>query len=289
MKGILAGKVAVITGGCSGLGAATVDLFEKQGARVVIADVLRELGERRQAASTGAVRFVHCDVTRESDLAAAVRFAAETFGGLDILFNNAGPGQCDYRIEDMDAGRWDAIMALLLRGPMLGIKHAIPWLRQRGGGTIINTASIAALSPGISSPAYSVAKAATIHLTHMAAAELGGDNIRVNAICPGIFPTQGVGDMLGLTREQLHAVLPEIEAIFSTAQPLQRSGRPEDIAKLALFLASDASSFVTGQAISADGGMTLMGPSSLEPARPDGVLQRMARIRDRIRGAAPAK
>jgi NAD(P)-dependent dehydrogenase (short-subunit alcohol dehydrogenase family) len=284
VTGTLDGKIALITGGCSGLGAATVDLFEREGARVVIADLQHALGEKREANSQGAVRFVRCDVTKEEDVAAAVRFSREAFGGLDVLFNNAGPGSCDYPIADMDVGKWDAIMALLLRGPMLGIKHAVPPMRARGGGAIINTASIAALRPGISSAAYSVAKAGTIHLTRMAAVELAPYNIRVNAICPGIFPTQGVGDMLGLSREKVRECLPQIEEIFSTAQPLKRSGRASDIAQMALFLASGASSFTTGQEFVVDGGMTMMGPGSLELDRPESVLQRLSKLRKRILG-----
>jgi NAD(P)-dependent dehydrogenase (short-subunit alcohol dehydrogenase family) len=270
MTGRLDGKIAVITGGSSGLGAATVELFLAEGARVVVADLNEPTG------GIGAnARFARCDVTREADIAEAIGLAKRAFGGLDILFNNAGASGTMAPLGEMDANAWDATMALLPRAAMLGIKHAVPLLAERGGGSIINTASIAGMRTGISTPAYTVAKAAVLQLTRAAAMEFGPRNIRVNNICPGIIPTGSVGGYFGIPADKLDAAVPKIHDIFATAQPLPRSGRPIDIAQMALFLASDASAFATGQDFVVDGGMMLMGPGSLEVERGDGVIQRM--------------
>jgi NAD(P)-dependent dehydrogenase (short-subunit alcohol dehydrogenase family) len=278
MGNALAGKVTVITGGCSGIGAAAVDLFEREGASVIIADLQVAAGERRAAASPSTLRFIRCDVVQETDIALAVGLAMREFGGLDILFNNAGAAGTLAPIATMDSADWDAIMGLITRAAMLGMKHAVPFMRQRGAGSIINTASIAGLRPGIAAVGYSVAKAALIQLTRMAAVEFACDNIRVNAICPGVIPTQALGGLFGTTREATQQMLPEVAKIFADAQPLKRSGTPEDIAQTALFLASNASSFTTGQEFVVDGGMMLMGPGTLELGRAGGVMQRIAEL-----------
>jgi NAD(P)-dependent dehydrogenase (short-subunit alcohol dehydrogenase family) len=271
----LDGRVAVITGGGSGLGAAAVALFVREGARVVVADLnAGDAGEDRDQ-----TRFIRCDVTKEADVAAALALAQDVFGGLDILFNNAGAGGTQSSIADMAIDDWDAVMALNLRGAMLGIKHATPMLRARGGGSIINTASIAGLRPGISSAAYSVAKAGLIRLTEIAAAELAANRIRVNAICPGIIPTGSVGGMLGLAPEQTTTLLSRISDIFSRAQLLPQAGSPEDIAQMALFMASDASLWMTGQAVAVDGGMMLKGPDTLDIQREGNVVQKLFELK----------
>lgn len=273
----LENRVAIVTGGSSGIGAASVALFLSEGAKVIIAD-LNEA--EAPAADSGRCRFVRCDVTSEADVAALVGQAQEIFGGLDILFNNAGAGGIQAPIADMTVDGWDAVMALNLRAAMLGIKHAAPLMRARGGGSIINTSSIAGQRTGISSVAYSVAKAANIQLTQMAAAEFASANIRINAICPGIIPAGSVGGMLGLTAEAMERLTPEIARIFGTAQPLPRAGRPEDIAQTALFLASDASQWLTGQAIAVDGGMLLKGPNTLDLSLPGNVVGQLFQMRD---------
>lgn len=275
MSGRLNGKIAIITGGSSGLGAATAGRFVHEGARVVIADFQEEAGRRRAAELGDAARFVRADVTSEDDLAGMIDFAVSEFGGLDILFNNAGAAGNLDPVKSMDAAGWDGTMALLPRAGVLAMKHAYPHLKARGGGSIINTASIAALRPGISNISYSVAKAAVIALTQVAAAEFAPDFIRVNAISPGIIPTQTMGGFFGMTRAKCDELRADIAEIFSTAQPIGRSGVADDIANMALFLASDESAFVTGQQFVADGGMMLMPPSSLELHRPESVLARM--------------
>ncbi|CAN5393036.1 glucose 1-dehydrogenase [soil metagenome] len=289
MAGALDGKVAIITGGSAGLGAASVDLFVREGAKVVIADFQIEAGEARATASDGSVAFIRCDVMQEDDIAAMVAFAKARFGGLDILFNNAGSAGTLAPVAQMDAEGWDAVMALIPRAAVLGMKHAYPLIKARGGGSIINTASIAGMRPGISNTGYSVAKAAVLQLTRMAAVEFAPDSIRVNTICPGIVPTQALGGFFGVARDRVDAMLPQVYEIFNAAQPIPRSGRPEDIARTALFLASDASSWTTGQEFVVDGGMMLMGPGSLEFTRPDGVLARTFALAGQVNATETAE
>ncbi len=268
MSDRLAGKVALITGGASGMGLGTVELFLTEGAQVVVADVDEEGGRALEAAHGGALRFARCDVTREEDIAAAVETARSAFGGLDILFNNAGIPGPPTGILDITAELWDRLMALLLRGPMLGIKHAAAVMKDRGGGAIVNTASVAALECGWGSIAYSTAKAAVLHLTRCAAAELAEHHIRVNAICPGVIATPIFARYLGLTGEAADNVRRMVERNAATVQPLRRSGLPEDIARACLYLASEESRFVTGTHIVVDGGLTVGDRHSWDPSAP---------------------
>ena len=256
MSGRLDGKVAMITGGCSGIGLATVELFVAEGANVVVADMQDEKGRMLEQRFRDRVAYAHCDVTKEHDIASATQLAASRFGGLDIQFNNAGTGGVRAGVEDMTVEGWDSTFALLLRGPMLGIKHAAPLMRARGGGSIINTASIAGLVAGWGY-AYGVAKAGVIHLSKLAATELAVHRIRVNAICPGVIVTPIFGVAVGLGRAVADQITGSYREAAGHMQPIRRPGQPEDIAKAVLYFASDDSSFVTGTHQVVDGGITL--------------------------------
>jgi NAD(P)-dependent dehydrogenase (short-subunit alcohol dehydrogenase family) len=254
----LDGKVAVITGAASGIGRASVERFVEAGARVLAADINVEAGRELEAAFPGQVVFHKCDVMSEDDIAVAMEVASQTFGGLDILFNNAGAGGSPTSLEEMTGELWDFSQNLLLRSVALGMRYAIPHMKQRGGGAIVNTASVAALSAGMGPIAYSAAKAGVLHLSKCAAAELSKYKIRVNAICPGFIQTNifTPGEMPSQIKS---AVQMTMRAMAGGAQPIQRPGEADDIAQAALYLASPASSFVTGTHILVDGGM-LVGP-----------------------------
>jgi NAD(P)-dependent dehydrogenase (short-subunit alcohol dehydrogenase family) len=265
MSGRLEGKVALITGGCSGIGLGTVELFVAQGACVVAADLQDAKGAMLETRFPDRVRYAHCDVTREGDIAAACALAGEAFGALDCLFNNAGTAGLPGGVEAVDAARWDDVFALLVRGPALGMKHALPLMRARGGGSVINTASIAGLQAGWGPLAYSSAKAAVIHMSRCAAAELSPQNIRVNAICPGLIATSIFGTALGMPRDAADQMAALVAQNASVAQPIRKAGAPEDIAAAALYLASDESRFVTGTHIVVDGGITIGGRHAWDP------------------------
>lgn len=260
MAGRLSGKVAVITGGASGIGRATVDLFVAEGAKVVAADIQDDKGARLEEALGKAVRYVRCDVTREADLKAAVDLAVKAFGRLDCIFNNAGtPGALE-NAETVTAEGFDSVMRLHVLGAMFGMKHAAPVMRAQGGGSIISTASIAGLRNGYGPLLYSTAKAAIVHMTTVAAAQLGPMNIRVNCICPGLIATPIFAKGAGLATQVADQTVTAIKAVMKDSQPIPRAGLPEDIAEAALFLASDGSSFVNGHALVVDGGITV-GPT----------------------------
>lgn len=264
MAGRLEGKVALITGGCSGIGLATVERFIAEGACVVIADVQDEKGAMLDLRFPGRAIYRRCDVTREDDIAAAVAAAEATFGGLDIAFNNAGAGGATSPITDMPVADWDGTMNLLLRGPMLGIKHAARAMIRRGGGSIINTASIAAMEAGWGL-AYGVAKAGVLHLSQLAAAELAQHNIRVNAICPGVIVTPIFGVAVGLPRAVADQMAGSLTQAAAQMQPIRRAGDPQDIASAALYLASDEAGFVTGTHMLVDGGIRVGQRTAWDP------------------------
>lgn len=261
MVGRLDGKVAVVTGGCSGIGLGAVELFAAEGALVVAADLQDGKGAMLEKRFPDRVRYVRCDVTVEADIAAALALAESAFGGLDVLFNNAGHGGTPAGVEDMTVEGWDKTFALLVRGPAIGMKHAVPLMSKRGGGSIINTASIGGLQAGYAPLAYSAAKSAVIHLSRCAAAELSPRKIRVNAICPGLIATSIFGASMGLPREVADQMAAQIAQVGPKIQPIPKPGLPEDIARAALYLASDDSAFVTGTHIVVDGGITV-GPRS---------------------------
>ena len=268
MAGRLEGKVAVITGGVSGIGLGTVELFIAEGARVVAADIQDEKGRMLAQRFGDKLRYAHCDVTVEADIAAAVGLAASEFGGLDILFNNAGISDGMRAIAEIEAEKWSWIFDVLVRGPALGMKYAAPLMLARGGGSIINTASIAGLQAGWGPIAYSSAKAAVIHMSRVAAAQLSPQKIRVNAICPGLIATSIFGASLGLPREVADQMAARVAEHGAKVQPVPKAGVPEDIARAALYLASDDSEFVTGTHIVVDGGITVGSRHSWDPSGP---------------------
>lgn len=255
-NGRLAGKIALVTGGCSGIGLGIVERFVAEGAVAVIADLQDEKGADIEARFGDKVIYRRCDVTQESDIAAAVAAAAQVFGGLDILVNNAGAGGTPAGSMDMTVEGWDFTQALLLRAPMLGTKHAAPLMIARGGGSVINIASIAGLEAGWGL-AYGVAKCGVIHLSKLSAADLAIHNIRVNAICPGVIVTPIFGMSIGLERAAADQMTAALVESAGQMQPLRRPGAPADIAGAAMFLATDDSAFVTGTHIVVDGGITV--------------------------------
>ena len=266
MAGRLDGKIALVTGGCSGIGLGTVELFLAEGARVVCADLQDEKGEMLERRFPGRLAYARCDVTAEADLVAAFAKAASEFGGLDVLFNNAGSPGLMGGVADITAEGWDRTFALLVRGPAMGMKLALPLMLARGGGSIINTASVAGLQAGWGPPAYSAAKAAVIHMSRCAAAELSPQGIRVNAICPGLIATSIFGAAMGLPRAAADQMAARVADNAASAQPIKKPGLPEDIARAALYLASDESAFVTGTHMVVDGGITVGARHAWDPA-----------------------
>lgn len=248
--GRLEGKTAIITGGSSGIGAATVRLFAEEGARVLIADAQPERGEALASELGDAVVFRKVDVTREEDLQTAVEEVMKRWDRLDCIYNNAGFGGALGSIETTTVEEFDITFDVLLKGVFLGIKHASPAMRATGGGSIISTASVAGLKTGESPHLYSVAKAAVIHLTRSVALELGAHGIRVNCICPGIVATPLAAGRANASDESLKKLADGL----ARTQAMGRVGQPEDIARAALWLASDDSEWVTGHAQVVDGG-----------------------------------
>ena len=249
--GQLDGKVALITGGASGIGEATARLFVDHGAHVVIADMQQERGSLVAASLGKQAHFQRTEVPREDVVRAAVERACGEFGRLDCIFNNAGFGGALGPVEDIPEAEWDLTFQVLVRGVFLGMKHAAPVMKRQGSGSIINTASVAGLVAGYGPHAYSAAKAAVIQLTRSVAMELAEQRVRVNCICPGFIATPLAANAVGGPAEAVERIKPAL----AEAQPIPRAGLPDDIAQMALWLASDASSFVTGQALVVDGGV----------------------------------
>lgn len=249
-------KVVIITGGTSGIGRGTADLFLSEGAKVVVGDVQDHRGEEMTLSLGDNFAYIHTDVSQEADVKAMVALAVERFGRLDCIFNNAGFGGVGGALDEIDMDGFDTSVAVLLKGVFLGYKHALPQMKKQGSGSIISTASVAGLQAGFGPQVYSACKAAVAHLAKTAALELGAFNIRSNAICPGGIATPIFANALDLGPNAADEFAEFMKPRLAKLQPVARSGVPNDIAEMALFLASDASSFVTGQIIAVDGGLT---------------------------------
>jgi NAD(P)-dependent dehydrogenase (short-subunit alcohol dehydrogenase family) len=251
-NGSYAGKVAFVTGAGSGIGRATALAFAREGASVVVSDIseqgnqetvrmIEELDERALA--------VRCDVTRTGDVKAALDRTVETFGRLDVAFNNAGVEQEEAATAELAEEVWDRVIDIDLRGVFLCMKHEIPLMLEQGGGAIVNTSSGAGVKGFPMGAAYVAAKHGVIGLTRSAALDSAQANIRINAVCPGIIETQMMDRVTGDTPEGRQQVISQ--------EPIGRMGKPEEIAEAVLWLCSEAASFVVGHAMVVDGGQTV--------------------------------
>ena len=248
MAGRLDGKVAMITGGCSGIGLGTVELFVAEGAQVVAADLQDEKGAMLEKRFPGKVRYAHCDVTVEADIVAALALAKSAFGGLDILFNNAGAAGLGGSVEAITAEGWDKTFALLVRGPALGMHHALPLMRERGGGSIV---TLTYLGGERAVPRYNVmgvAKAALDASLRYLAADLGSADITVNAVSAGPVRTLAARSIPGFT---------SMEEIVAERAPLRRNIEAADVAEAAVYLLGARN--VTGTIAYVDAGYHAMG------------------------------
>src|ERR1700722_6787580 len=251
--GALEGKVAIVTGGTSGIGEGIAALFVGEGAKVVVA--ARRQDEGAALEKRLGVRFVRTDVANEADVKAMIDRTVGWFGRVDCLVNNAALPAPMVSITEIDAATIDQLLAVNVRGVLLGIKHVAPVMLKQGSGSIINIGSMAGLRGGVSGHIYSATKGAVHALSRSAAAELGEKGIRVNALIPGGIVTGIFAKNAGIEGSKADKVTDLLKASFATLQPIPRAGLPEDIARAAVFLASDASSFVNGQDIVVDGGM----------------------------------
>lgn len=247
-QGRLAGKVAAVTGGASGIGVAIVRVFAREGASVLILDIQDAAGEALAAELGERAAYRHADVRREADVRAAMAAARDRFGGLDVVVANAGVETPDAEVDTSEAD-WDQVMAVNAKGAFLCSKHAIPLLRERGGGSIINISSAFSFIGSAGYAAYHASKGAVCSLTKATAIAHAAANIRANSIHPGSIDTPMLRHLIDTSPDPAEA-----ERRFTSYQPLGRLGRPEDIAYGALYLASDEGSFLTGSELVIDGG-----------------------------------
>jgi meso-butanediol dehydrogenase / (S,S)-butanediol dehydrogenase / diacetyl reductase len=246
-------KTALITGAASGIGRATAILFAREGAKLVLADV-EEIGLKETLAAVqeagGEAVIERVDVSVEQEVQDLIALGLSTYGRIDILINNAGITGRMAGLEEQDGEDWKKVLGVNLLGAVYGTKHVARHMQERRSGAIVNTASVAGIRSGAGGNAYSASKAALINFTQTAACDLGGSNVRVNAVCPGLIET-------GMTKPVFdYARSSGKEGKLGSRCELRRYGRPEEIAAAILFLASDEASFITGQALAVDGGNT---------------------------------
>lgn len=257
MTGLLQDKVAIVTGGTSGIGLATVERFVAEGAKVAIADIQDDQGQEVAKRLGDSVAYVHADVTDESAIENLVKATVERFGRLDVMYNNAGAQGDPAPITELGSDGFDATIALLTRSVVLGHKYAARQFQaQGGGGSIISTASAAGLQGGWSAAGYTVAKHAVVGIVRQSVVELAPHGIRSNAIAPGIIMTPIMARSFGVPLEQADEFAAFLSERLGPTQPTGRVGKPDDIAKAATFLASDLSEWVTGVVLPVDGGAT---------------------------------
>lgn len=257
MTGLLQDKVAVITGGASGIGLASVERFVDEGAKVVIGDIADDSGQAIAEKLGDAVSFVHTDVTDEAAIEAIVSAAVATYGRLDIMFNNAGNQGDVSPLSDLNADGFDRTLALLTRSVALGHKYASrQFQKQGGGGAIVSTTSTAGLQGAWAGAAYTAAKHAVVGLVRQAAAELAPLGIRSNAIAPGTIMTPIMANAFGVPAHQAPEFLDYLAQELGPKLPIGRVGVPEEVADVTLFLASDLARYVTGVTVPIDGGAT---------------------------------
>lgn len=261
----LAGKIAIVTGGASGIGRATVELFVDEGAKVVIADIDTVRGEELAKKLGAGTRFKHTDVGNADEVQALVDFAVAEFGGLHIMFNNAGIGGINAnRFIDDELKDFARVVNVNLLGVMLGSQRAARHMARHGGGSIINTTSISALKAGFGVMTYRASKAAVVHFTKCVAIDFAEYGVRVNCIAPGNIPTEMLSAPApDMTPEVAERVKTAIREVRMEGQPLKQQGTPRDVANAALYLASDRSALVTGLVLPVDGGITVGDPTNL--------------------------
>lgn len=250
------GKSIIVTGAGSGIGRAAARLFAAEGGQVVAADLTEGADETADliVRDGGVARALRIDAGSEADVIRAVDLAVATFGGLDVMFANAGISGGLANIFDTSVELITEVLRVNLIGPFLAVKHAAPRIAERGGGAIVLTASVAGIRSGAGSPAYSASKAGVINLAQVSAQQLAGSNVRVNAICPGLTETGMTKPTFDYAREA-----GKMDRV-GRLNPLRRGAQPEELARVAAFLASDDASYVNGQAIAVDGGLSSSHP-----------------------------
>jgi NAD(P)-dependent dehydrogenase (short-subunit alcohol dehydrogenase family) len=253
--GMLDGKAAIITGGTSGIGEACVEVFVREGARVVVAARREPEGEALAAHFGDAVSFLRTDVAREADVQAVVAHCLSRFGRLDCLVNNAGMGGTMGPIAEFDAEGFDALVAVHLRGALLGMKHAAPVMLGQGAGSVVNVGSLGAHFAGVTGHAYAAVKAAVVQASRNVAMELGEGGVRVNSVSPGAIVTGIFGKGAGQTEAEAAKGFDTLKAAFTALQAVRRPGMPMDVARAVAWLSSDAAAFVNGEDVKVDGGM----------------------------------